>query len=127
MLEQWTVAKKNGSFQSDRALILHEEELELELELIQIHMAQKPMLRVEVGSRALRVRSVSREEAWASAGVQGAWVSGWNPGFLRYFFRRQLHLYLRGLSPQNLTRNLAKICPVACSCQESDDPASGQL
>ena len=30
----------------------------------------------EVGARALRVRSVSREEAWASAGVQGAWVSG---------------------------------------------------
>ena len=48
----------------------------LELELIQAHMAQKPMLRVEVGARALRVRSVSREEAWASAGVQGAWVSG---------------------------------------------------
>ena len=30
-------------------------ELELELELIQTHMAQKPMLRVEVGARALRV------------------------------------------------------------------------
>ena len=39
-------------------------------------MAQKPMLRVEVGALALRVRSVSREGAWASAGVQGAWVSG---------------------------------------------------
>jgi len=25
----------------------------------------------------LRVRSVSREEVWASAGVQGAWVGGW--------------------------------------------------
>ena len=49
---------------------------ELEPELIQAHMAQKPMLRVEVGARALRVRSVSREEAWASAGVQDAWVSG---------------------------------------------------
>jgi len=24
----------------------------------------------------LRVRSVSREEVWASAGVQGAWVGG---------------------------------------------------
>ena len=34
---------------------------ELELELIQSHMAQKPMLRGEVGARALRVRSVSRE------------------------------------------------------------------
>ena len=32
-------------------------ELELELELIQSHMAQKPMLRGEVGARALRVRS----------------------------------------------------------------------
>jgi hypothetical protein len=30
---------------------------ELELELIQSHMAQKPMLRCEVGARALRVRS----------------------------------------------------------------------
>ena len=30
---------------------------ELELELIQSHMAQKPMLRGEVGARALRVRS----------------------------------------------------------------------
>ena len=49
---------------------------ELELELTQTHMAQKPVLRVEVGARALRVRSVSREEAWASAGVQVAWVSG---------------------------------------------------
>ena len=40
------------------------------------NMAQKPVLRGEVGARALRVRSVSREEAWASAGVQDAWVSG---------------------------------------------------
>ena len=46
------------------------------LELIQSHMAQKPMLRGEVGTRAWRVRSVSIEEAWASAGVQGAWASG---------------------------------------------------
>ena len=50
--------------------------LALELELIHAHMAQKPMLRVEVGARALRMRSVPREEAWASAGVQDAWVSG---------------------------------------------------
>jgi len=34
----------------------------LELELIQAQMAQKPVLRGEVGARALRVRSVSREE-----------------------------------------------------------------
>jgi hypothetical protein len=49
---------------------------ELELELIQSQMAQKPMLWGKVGARALRVRSVSREEVWASAGVQSAWVSG---------------------------------------------------
>jgi hypothetical protein len=35
-------------------------ELELELELIQTHMTQKPMLRVEVGARALRGRSSVR-------------------------------------------------------------------
>ena len=39
-------------------------------------MAQKPMLRVDAGELSLRVRSVSREEAWASAGVNDAWVSG---------------------------------------------------
>ena len=50
--------------------------LELELDLMQSYMAQVPMLRGEVGARALRVRSVSREEAWASAGVRCAWVSG---------------------------------------------------
>ena len=50
---------------------------ELELELIQSHMAQRPVLRGEVEARSLRVRSVSREEAWASASVQGAWVGGW--------------------------------------------------
>jgi hypothetical protein len=50
--------------------------VELELDLIHAHMAQKQVLRDEVGARALRVRSLSREGAWASAGVQGAWVSG---------------------------------------------------
>ena len=49
---------------------------ELEPELIQSQMAQMPLLRGEVGARALRVWSVSREGVWASAGVQGAWVSG---------------------------------------------------
>ena len=39
-------------------------------------IAQKPVLRGNVRARALRVRSVSREGAWASAGVQGAWVGG---------------------------------------------------
>ena len=36
---------------------IHQDQSELELELIQSHMAQKPMLRGEVGARALRVRS----------------------------------------------------------------------
>ena len=49
---------------------------ELELELIQSHMAQKLILRGEVDARALCVRSVPREGAWASAGVHGAWVGG---------------------------------------------------
>jgi len=31
---------------------------------------------VKWGARVLRVRSVSREEVWASAGMQGAWVGG---------------------------------------------------
>jgi len=47
-----------------------------EFEPIQSHMAPKPMQRGKVGARALRVQSVSREGAWASAGAQGAWVSG---------------------------------------------------
>ena len=42
---------------------------ELELELIDSQMAQKPVLRGEVGVRALRARSESREGAWASAGL----------------------------------------------------------
>ena len=42
---------------------------QFELELIQTHVVQKPVLRVEVGARALRVRLVSREVAWASVGV----------------------------------------------------------
>ena len=34
---------------------------ELELELIQTHIAQKPVLRVEVGARALRVRYIASQ------------------------------------------------------------------
>ena len=45
---------------------------ELELELIQSQMAQKPVLRGEVGARALRVRSVPREEVRAGAGARRA-------------------------------------------------------
>jgi len=49
---------------------------ELELELIQSHMAQ-PMLRSEVGCACVaREVSVEKEKVWASAGVQGAWVGG---------------------------------------------------
>ena len=40
--------------------------------VIQFQMAQKRMLGDEVGARALRVRSVPREDVWASAGVQSA-------------------------------------------------------
>ena len=42
---------------------------ELELELMQSHMAQMPVLRGEMEARALRVWLVPREGAWASAGV----------------------------------------------------------
>ena len=59
-----TPLRKNGRRNSNSSYV------------IQSHMAQKPMLRGEVGARALRVRSVSREEAWASAGVRGA-LGGW--------------------------------------------------
>ena len=54
----------------------------LELELIQTHMTQKPMLRVEAGARALRmlVKNMCGWTERASAGVQGtcvwAWISG---------------------------------------------------
>ena len=60
-------AGSTSQFLSDRqdAPIL----VRLELELILTHMAQKPMLRVEVGARALIVRSVSREEAHGRARV----------------------------------------------------------
>ena len=57
-------------------------ELELELELIQTHTTQRPVLRVKVGARALRmlVKNVCGWTERASAGVQGtcvwAWISG---------------------------------------------------
>jgi hypothetical protein len=42
---------------------------ELELELIQTHMAQKPLLWVEVGAHAVRNRSKCGGVGWAGAGV----------------------------------------------------------
>jgi hypothetical protein len=53
---------------------------ELELELIQTQMAQKPMLRAEVYARALRAsKNVKRAEVWVGARcalrVGGAWAS----------------------------------------------------
>ena len=49
-----------------------------ELELVQYnpiwHRSQ--CCGVKWGARVLRVRSVSREEVWESAGVRGAWVGG---------------------------------------------------
>ena len=49
-------------------------ELELELELIQTHMAQKPLLWVKVGAHAVRNRSKCGGVGWAGAGV--AWRLG---------------------------------------------------
>ena len=56
----------------------------LELELIQTHMTQKPVLRVEVGARALRV--LIKKCGWTGRGKCGcarhlcvgvwAWISG---------------------------------------------------
>ena len=42
--------------------------VELELELIQSQMKQKPMMRGEAGAIVLRVTDQTREEVWASAG-----------------------------------------------------------
>jgi hypothetical protein len=49
---------------------------ELELELIQTHMTQKPLLWVEVGAHAVRKRSECAGVVWAGAGV--AWRSNSN-------------------------------------------------
>jgi hypothetical protein len=43
--------------------------IELELELIQAHMTQKPLLWVEVGAHAVRKRSECAGVVWAGAGV----------------------------------------------------------
>jgi hypothetical protein len=45
------------------------QKLELELELIQIHIAQKPLVWVEVGAHAVRNRSKCGGVMWAGAGV----------------------------------------------------------
>ena len=42
---------------ADTAALTSASHVELELGLIQTHMAQKPVLRVEVGTRVLRMRS----------------------------------------------------------------------
>ena len=49
-------------------------ELKLELGLIETHMAQKPLLRVEVGAHAVRSRSKCGGVGWTGAGV--AWRLG---------------------------------------------------
>jgi hypothetical protein len=46
-------------------------ELELELELIQTHMTQKPLLWIEVGAHAVRKRSECARVVWAGEGA--AW------------------------------------------------------
>jgi hypothetical protein len=50
-------------------------ELELELELIQARMTQKPMLWVEVGARAVRERSKKWLAGWSSD-VKGVITTG---------------------------------------------------
>ena len=53
------VKKERGTQTDGRSILLYglgTLRTELEPELIQAHMAQKPMLRVEVGARALCVR-----------------------------------------------------------------------
>jgi hypothetical protein len=45
--------------------------MELELDLIQTHMTQRPLLWVEVGAHAVRKRSGCAGVVWAGAGV--AW------------------------------------------------------
>ena len=47
----WGRGQGGGSQQEE----ILQQELELELELIQTHMTQKPVLRVEAGARALRM------------------------------------------------------------------------
>ena len=57
-IERWALELElELALELELELVL-ELELELELELIQAHMTQKPMLRVEVGARAV---SVERE------------------------------------------------------------------
>ena len=46
--------------------------LELELELIQFHMAQKPMLRGEVGARVRVIRACDQDERGGMGGRGGA-------------------------------------------------------
>ena len=73
---------------------------ELELELIQTHMAQKPLLWVEVGAHAVRNRSKCGGVGWAGAGV------AWRLGVCVVFeaspavWRRQLSLC--GAPPQGV-------------------------
>ena len=59
-----------GKFLLQAAVFTHVKghfELELELELIQTHMAQKPMLRVEVDARVQRGRSSKGASAVSKA------------------------------------------------------------
>jgi hypothetical protein len=44
-------------------------QLELELELLQTHMTQKPLLWVEAGAHAVRKRSECAGVVWTGAGV----------------------------------------------------------
>jgi hypothetical protein len=94
-------------------------ELELELELIQTHMAQKPLLGVEVGAHAVRKRSKC---GWVGCGGQarvsrGAWVCVWRLGvcvvceaFLAVW-RRQLSLCGAPCDPERYQRHASWFSP----------------
>ena len=55
-------------------------------------MAQKPVLWDRDGARAFRVWSVTREEAWASADVQGTWVSGFSTNIYLFYYEMSFSL-----------------------------------
>jgi hypothetical protein len=57
---------------------------EIEHELIQTQMAQKPVLRVEVYARVLRAsQNVKRAEVWWARNAPYGWAGGGNSPWLR--------------------------------------------
>ena len=72
------------------------------LELIQNHITQKPMLRVEVGARAMRV--LIKKRGWtgrASADVQGTSLCVWACVSLARRSGRDGYVHLRPATPKS--------------------------